>query len=108
MLIFLPLCPVKVHSSNSPATERLPGVGIVMVKAPESATISMEPLVSNKPGPAVYLTRRLNPEQRAQYGQDLQRARKQFERVLPDIPDKNRLRFILRAIDNVQKDIAQA
>jgi len=71
-------------------------------------TISMEPLVSNKPGPAVYLTRRLNPEQRAQYGQDLQRARKQFERVLPDIPDKNRLRFILRAIDNVQKDIAQA
>ncbi|MBL8294428.1 MAG: hypothetical protein JNN08_21455 [Bryobacterales bacterium] len=71
-------------------------------------TISMEPLVSNKPGPAVYLTRRLNPEQRAQYGQDLEKARKQFEKILPDIPEKNRLRFILRAIDNVQKDIAQA
>lgn len=71
-------------------------------------TISMEPLVSNKPGPAVYLTRRLNPDQRAQYGQDLQRARKQFEKILPDIPEKNRLRFILRAMDNVQKDIAQA
>ncbi len=71
-------------------------------------TISMEPLVSDKPGPPVYLTRRLKPEQRAQYGRDLQGARKQFERILPDIPEKNRLRFILRAIDNVQKDIARA
>ncbi|MCC6587366.1 MAG: hypothetical protein IT168_11790 [Bryobacterales bacterium] len=69
-------------------------------------TISMEPLLSNNPGPPVYLTRRLNAHQRKQYAAGLQAARAQFVKIAPDIPERNRLQFILRSIDNTLKDAA--
>ena len=68
-------------------------------------TISMEPLVSSAPGPPVYLTKRLTAAQRIEYSASLKRVRVQFAKLEAEIPEKRRLAFILRAIDNVQKDI---
>jgi hypothetical protein len=71
-----------------------------------SGTISLEPLVSSEPGPPVYLARRLKPEQRQAYSADLRLVRGQFEKLAGDVPEKGRLRTILRCIDNVQKDLS--
>lgn len=68
-------------------------------------TISMEPLVSSAPGPPIYLTRRLTAAQRIEYSTSLKQVRAQFAKLESEIPEKRRLAFILRAIDNVQKDI---
>ena len=68
-------------------------------------TISMEPLVSSAPGPPVYLTKRLTPAERVEYSSSLKQVRAEFAKLEPEIPEKRRLAFILRAIDNVQKDI---
>ena len=69
-----------------------------------SGTISMEPLVSSAPGPPIYLTKRLTAEQRRAYASDLRRVKKSFAQLAPDVADKQRIPFILRAIDNVEKD----
>lgn len=71
-----------------------------------SGTLSMEPLVSSAPGPPVYLTKRLSREQRQRYAAALTPVRAQFAGLAREVPEKGRLRFILRAIDNVQKDCA--
>ena len=65
----------------------------------------MEPLVSSAPGPPVYLTKRLTPAERVEYSSSLKQVRAEFAKLEPEIPEKRRLAFILRAIDNVQKDI---
>jgi len=70
------------------------------------ATISMEPLVSNKPGEPVYLTRRLNAAQRQEYGASLRQVRARFATLEKEIPEKRRIAFILRALDTVQKDLS--
>jgi hypothetical protein len=67
-------------------------------------TISMEPLVSSAPGPPVYLTKRLSAAERAQYSESLERTREQFEKLLPEIPEKKRMQRILSCIDNARKD----
>jgi hypothetical protein len=76
-------------------------------------TISLEPLVSSAPGPAVYLTKRLTADQRRAYSAALGSVRKSFDALKAEVPEKgrarsprDRVRFILRAIDNVQKDIS--
>jgi hypothetical protein len=68
-------------------------------------TISLEPLLSSEPGPAVYLTKRLSASQLAAYARDLVKVRAQFERVQGEIPEKGRVRLILRCVDNVRKDL---
>jgi len=70
-----------------------------------SGTISLEPLVSAEPGPPVYLTKRLTPQQRAAYSTDLQRVRAQFKKLERDVGEKTRIPLILRCIENVQKDL---
>lgn len=70
-----------------------------------SGTISLEPLVSAKPGPPVYLTKRLTQPQRAAYSSDLQRVQAQFKKLERDVGEKTRVPLILRCIDNVQKDL---
>jgi len=67
-------------------------------------TISLEPLVSSKPGDPVYLTKRLTAAQRAEYSASLKAVREQFAKLEQEVPEKRRLAFILRAIDNIQKD----
>lgn len=76
-------------------------------------TISMEPLVSSEPGPPVYIARRLTPEQRRAYSIALGGLRARFEKLTSGVPEKGkgnspreRLRFIVRAIDHVQEDLA--
>lgn len=76
-------------------------------------TISLEPLVSSEPGPPVYLIKRLTAAQRGAYSISMASVRARFEKLIPDVPEKGaagspreRLRFILLACDNVQKDLA--
>jgi len=71
-------------------------------------TVSLEPLVSSKPGPAVYLTKTLNATQRAEYAASLRKVRTEFATLGRELPKEKRIAFILRAIDNVTNDIASA
>ena len=68
-------------------------------------TISMEPLVSSVPGPPVYIAKHMTPAQRAEYSANLKLVRAHFAKLKREVPEKRRLEFILRAIDNVQQDI---
>ncbi len=68
-------------------------------------TISMEPLVSSQPGPPVYINKTLKPAQRAEYSASLVKVRAAFAKLGREIPDQRRLPLILRANDNLQKDI---
>lgn len=71
-------------------------------------TISMEPLVSSKPGFPIYITRQLNESQRREYAANLGPVRARFAALAKETPEKRRMAFILRAIDNVQKDLSAA
>jgi hypothetical protein len=70
-----------------------------------SGTISMEPLVSGHPGPPVYLTRRLGPDQRKEYRREVERLAVDFQKLAPDVPEKTRIDKILRCLGNVRKDL---
>lgn len=72
--------------------------------AESSGTISMEPLVSDRPGPPVYLTKRLNSRQRAAYAEDLKGIQARFEKLLPDVPQKDKMRTIIGCLVNARKD----
>jgi hypothetical protein len=74
------------------------------IPATTCGTISMEPLVSSAPGPPIYLTKRLSATERDQYSESLRKARAQFEKLLPEVPEKRRMRRILSCIDNARKD----
>ena len=71
-------------------------------------TISMEPLVSSAPGPPVYITKRLSAHARRAYAADLKIVRSQFAKLMPDIPEKQRMDLILRCIDNVGMDLTSS
>jgi hypothetical protein len=71
-------------------------------------TISLEPLVSDQPGPPVYLTKQLGEAQRKEYGASLGKVRARFAALAKETPDRRRIPFILRAIDNVRKDLSRA
>lgn len=67
-------------------------------------TISLEPLVSNKPGPPVYLNR----ANRAEFAAALVPVHAKFQTLARDLPASRRLPFILRAIENMRRDAAGA
>jgi hypothetical protein len=69
-----------------------------------SGTISIEPLIEDHAGPAIYL-KKLKPEQRAEYATELTAIAEGFRRLGPDIPEKTRLPKILECIANVQADL---
>jgi hypothetical protein len=69
-------------------------------------TISMEPLVSDHPGPPVYL-KRLTSEQRGEYGQALTRLKVQAQKLLPKLPGDTRVNKIVRCLDNTLADLAE-
>lgn len=78
-----------------------------------SGTISMEPLVSDKPGPPVYLTKRLSAEQRAAYASEMTAIKVRAEKLLPEIPYHSRPRMdrmsrVVRCLSNVLKDAGSA
>ncbi len=69
-------------------------------------TMSMEPLVSSEPGPPVYLTKRLKPEQRRQYGADLAAVFQGFAKLKDAVGRKDKIARVMRSIENVRKDAA--
>ncbi len=72
-----------------------------------SGTISMEPLVSDQPGPPVYITERLTEDQRKEYLEDLLEIRSKAEKLMADVPARDRMELVVRCIGNVIEDIKQ-
>ncbi|MCW5983100.1 MAG: hypothetical protein KIT09_33735 [Bryobacteraceae bacterium] len=72
-----------------------------------SGTISLEPLVSASPGPPIYLTKNLTAAQRNEYAADLKTIAAGFEKHLPSLPRKDKARFVLRCLANVQADLTR-
>jgi hypothetical protein len=73
-----------------------------------SGTISMEPLVSSRPGPPVYLTNALNETQRREYAGELKMILAKFKKLLPVVPRKDKVQFIIRCLTNVDSDLAHS
>ncbi len=71
----------------------------------QTGTISLEPLVGDRPGPPVYLARRLDPEQRREYRRQVERIAADLQKLAPDVPEKRRMQRIARCLANVQKDL---
>jgi hypothetical protein len=71
-----------------------------------SGTISMEPLVSDRPGPPVYLTKRLSAEQRATYASELIGIKSRAEKLMPEMPQQSKAKMerVIRCLSNVLKD----
>jgi hypothetical protein len=71
-----------------------------------SGTISMEPLVSDKPGPPIYLTKRLSPEQRSVYASELAGIKSRAAKLAPEMPQhsKSKMERVIRCLSNAMKD----
>lgn len=71
-----------------------------------SGTISMEPLVSDNPGPPIYLTKRLSREQRAAYASELTGIKSRAEKLLPEMPQhsKPKMERVIRCLNNALKE----
>jgi hypothetical protein len=69
-------------------------------------TLSLEPLVSNRPGEPIYLRQQLSPEQQAAYAQDLRRLRERAWQLLPEVPRREKMQAVLRCLDRVIADLA--
>jgi hypothetical protein len=69
-------------------------------------TISLEPLVSDRPGPPVYLTGRLSESQRSAYAEQLNAIRSDLEKLTPAVPRQDNVSMILRCIDGCLKDLS--
>ncbi len=73
-----------------------------------SGDISMEPLDEDYAGPPIYLTKRLSPEARKQYGADLLQVAAGFRKIRPDVPQQEKIDIILRCLAHVQQDVASS
>jgi hypothetical protein len=73
-----------------------------------SGTISLEPLLSSRPGPPVYLTKRLTGAQRREYAAEIETIQARLERLLPELRQKHKVRLILRCLENVQADLMRS
>jgi hypothetical protein len=67
-------------------------------------TISMEPLVSDSPGPPIYL-KPLTPTQRGEYAKDLKRLKDEAQKLSPELRDKTRIDKIARCLENTLVDL---
>ena len=68
------------------------------------STISLEPLVSSRPGLPVYLRNRLNEEQRNAYCQDIERLSRELEHLRGQFAEQRRLDFAGKCLQNVLRD----
>ena len=73
-----------------------------------SGTISMEPLVSDKPGPPVYLTKRLSADQRVAYISEMTGIKARAEKLLGEMPQRSKPKMerVVRCLSNVLQDAA--
>jgi hypothetical protein len=70
-------------------------------------TVTLEPLVSSRPGQPVYLTRRLNAQQRSEYRKDLEKLRAAAERIQPSVPRKDKMERVVRCLSRVMEELDQ-
>lgn len=70
----------------------------------ECGTISLEPLISDRPGPAVYLRDRLSSEQRQTYTAELGRLQSRFERMRSGLGEAQRVERVRQCLAKVLKD----
>jgi hypothetical protein len=68
-------------------------------------TISLEPLVSDRAGPPIYLTARLSQSQREAYSQRLASIRTDLRKLAPAVARKDKITRILRSIEGCQETI---
>jgi hypothetical protein len=68
------------------------------------STISLEPLVSSRPGLPVYLRNRLNEEQRNAYCQDIERLSRELQHLRGQFAEQKRLDFAAKCLQNVLRD----
>ena len=71
----------------------------------ECGTLSLEPLVGNRPGPPVYLRDRLKPEQRAAYAAARERLSSVFSKLQPALQSKPRTDRVRACLAAVRKDL---
>ncbi len=70
-------------------------------------TISLEPLVSNRAGPPIYLTERLSQSQREAYGQRLESIKGDLRKLAPAVARKDKIMRILRCVEGCQKTMTR-
>ncbi|MFB3788495.1 MAG: hypothetical protein ACE15F_19220 [bacterium] len=68
-------------------------------------TISLEPLIGDQPGPPIYLQPGLNDQQREEYRKDLRAIQERFIQLVPEVPQKERMRKVIVCLENAMKDI---
>jgi hypothetical protein len=71
----------------------------------QCGTLSLEPLVSDKSGPPVYLRDRLQPPQREAYARDLERLAGEFEKMRPDLRAPVRVARIAACLSSVRVSV---
>jgi hypothetical protein len=72
-----------------------------------SGTISIEPLVEDHSGPPIYLTKQLSAGQRAEYREALKSIVADLRKLVPAVPEKNRVQKILRCLDHAIGDLQE-
>ena len=72
----------------------------------ECGTLSLEPLVGNEPGPAVYLRGRLQPAQREAYARELERLTGVYAKLRADLPATPRFERIAVCLSAVRNDLS--
>lgn len=70
-----------------------------------SGTISLEPLVSNRPGPPIYLKERLTAAQRQEYGKAIESLLPEFEKQASEVRQPGKVRKIQACLRNVLADL---
>lgn len=73
-----------------------------------AGTISMEPLVSDEPGPPVYLTKRLSKQQRAEYSETVEGLADEFENLEPEVGANEKLTRTVTCLRNAARDAGVA
>jgi hypothetical protein len=66
-------------------------------------TISLEPLVSNRAGPPIYLTGRLSHSQREAYNRRRESIKEDLRKLAPAVARKDKIASILRCIEGCQE-----
>jgi hypothetical protein len=68
-------------------------------------TVSLEPLVGDRPGPPIYLTQRLTPAQRTAYAADLEALAPEFDQLVSEVRQPGKVRKIQACLRNVLADL---
>jgi hypothetical protein len=70
-------------------------------------TISLEPLVSNRAGPPIYLTERRSQSQREAYSRRLESIKEDLRKLAPAVARKDKIASILRCLEGCQETMVR-